>query len=244
MLFRSVDYLPGCAELGDFDATSTTIALEPAGAAGVLPPAALHRTFAKYEEFFTARLNGEPWEAFTPYEMRTLGSYVRLGRRELLPKMLKFFLEHRKPAGWRQWPEVVWHEERAPKFLGDLPHTWVGSDFARSVLDMLAYVREADSALVVGAGVPEEWVAESPGVRVRGLRTPMGRLDLGMPRTRDGVRVTLGEGLRVPPGGIAVNAPVRGPARPPLVDGKPALLNSGGEVVVRRLPATVDFRSR
>jgi len=26
---RKIDYIPGCAELGDFDATSTTIALTP-----------------------------------------------------------------------------------------------------------------------------------------------------------------------------------------------------------------------
>ncbi len=31
---HGIDYLPGCAELGDFDATSTTIALAPAGRAG------------------------------------------------------------------------------------------------------------------------------------------------------------------------------------------------------------------
>ena len=41
-----------------------------------------------------------------------------------------------------------------PRFIGDMPHTWVGSDFIRSVLDMLAYERGRDGALVLGAGVP------------------------------------------------------------------------------------------
>src|SRR5436305_10507008 len=43
-------------------------------------------------------------------------------------------------------PEVVYKDLRAPNFLGDLPHTWVGSDFIRSFLDLLAYERDSDQA--------------------------------------------------------------------------------------------------
>ncbi|MBO8044042.1 hypothetical protein J6396_40975, partial [Pseudomonas aeruginosa] len=38
---HDIDYLPGSAELGDFDATSTTIALAPGGEQGRLPQQAL-----------------------------------------------------------------------------------------------------------------------------------------------------------------------------------------------------------
>jgi hypothetical protein len=48
------------------------------------------------------------------------------------------------------------HDARHARFIGDMPHTWVGTDFVRSVMDMLVYERESDSALVLCAGIPEK----------------------------------------------------------------------------------------
>jgi hypothetical protein len=236
---HGIDYIPGCADLGDFDATSTTIALSPAAAGDILDPTALARTFEKYYEFFRERRDGAPWEAFTPYEMRNIGAFVRLGWRERAHELLDFFLFCQRPAGWRQWPEVIWREERAPHFLGDLPHTWVGSDYVRSFLDLLAYEREADGALVIGAGVPVAWLAPAPGVVVDGLNTHYGPLAYSMRRVGEGVEVRISaRGLRVPPGGIAVRPPLAriGQAT---VNGKAVAPGPGGEVVVRELPAEV-----
>src|SRR5205814_1634228 len=108
----------------------------------ILPADALRRTFEKYDQFFRARRAGAAWEAFTPYETRVIGAYVRLGWREKANELLDYFLRYRRPAGWAHWAEVVWHQERAPHFIGDMPHAWVGAEYARSVLDMLAYERE------------------------------------------------------------------------------------------------------
>ena len=52
-----------------------------------------------------------------------------------------------------------------------MPHGWVASDFIRAVLDLFAYEREGDQALVLAAGVPPAWLA-GPGITVKGLRTP------------------------------------------------------------------------
>src|SRR5262245_43436974 len=72
------DYVPGCADLGDADATSTTIALSPCNAAHVPPPGALEGTFDGYWKYFRERRDGvAKWEAYTPYEFRTVGSLVR-----------------------------------------------------------------------------------------------------------------------------------------------------------------------
>lgn len=132
-----IDYIPGCAELGDFDATSTTIALDPVEAGDVLPRAALERTFEKYWAFFTARRDGRAkWDAYTPYEMRCIGALALLGHRDRADAALRYFMGARRPAGWQQFPEVIWRENRKPHFIGDLPHTWVGSDFVRSVLTL------------------------------------------------------------------------------------------------------------
>ena len=56
----------------------------------------------------------------------------------------------------------------APKFIGDMPHTWVGSGFVEAVRDLFAYEREDDRALVLAAGIP----AELAGGRAAGRRAP------------------------------------------------------------------------
>jgi hypothetical protein len=219
---HGIDYIPGCADLGDFDATSTTTAVSPTGAALILPRAALEATFDRYDAFFSDRESGAPWEAFTPYEVRNIGAFVQLGRRERAHELAAWFLETQKPVGWRQWPEVVWRDESTQKFLGDLPHTWVGSDFVRSVLDMLVLVHENGRALVLGAGVPTAWIDEAPGVEVDGLPTPWGPIRYRMTRSTDtpnAIEVSI-EALRnAPPAGVLVRAP------------------GCDEVLVRELPA-------
>ncbi len=243
MAAHRIDYLPGCADLGDFDATSTTIALDPVQAGALLPPRSLERTFERYWRFFRDRRDGRAeWEAFTPYEMRAIGAFARLGWRERGAELLEFFMRHRRPPGWAQWPEVVRSDARAPAFLGDLPHTWVGSDFVRSTLDLLAYAREADSSLVVGAGVPWGWLAGTSGVTVRDLPTPYGRLGFTLRARGDTVEAEIASGLRVPRGGIVVSARAARPWRRASVNGAPAPVGPGGVVVVRRLPARVLLR--
>ena len=240
MRAHHIDYMPGCADLGDLDATSTTIALDPVQAEDALPRAALEQTFERYWTFFTDRRDGrQPWEAFTPYEMRTIGAFVRLGWRERAGELLDFFMRYRRPPGWEQWAEVVWSDERAPHFIGDMPHTWVGSDFVRSVLDMFVYERERDSSLVIGAGLRLSWLA-GPGVTVRDLRTRWGPLTYSL--RGDGTRMTLRVehgGLKVPAGGIALAAPGIDATWRATINGAPATIGETGELVVREAPATV-----
>lgn len=64
------------------------------------------------------------------------------------------FFADQRPLGWNQWAEVVGREVRKPRFVGDMPHGWVASDFIRSALDLFAYERDADNALVLAAGLP------------------------------------------------------------------------------------------
>ncbi len=233
-----IDYVPGCADLGDFDATSTAIGVSPLELADVLPADALARTFERYWDFFRDRRDGKSsWEALTPYEVRLVGAFVRLGWRERANELLRYFMGYRRPAGWAQWAEVVWHDERAPKFIGDMPHTWVGSEFVRSVVDMLAYERERDDALVLAAGVPTEWARAKGGVAVHGLPTRYGPLGYTLAERGDSLTVKIESGLLSPPGGIAVRAPGRwSHAR---VNGVPAAFSEIGEVVVRELPASL-----
>ena len=240
MAQHHIDFLPGAAELGDFDPTSTTVGITPVGELASLPDSAVRRTFDRYWENSVQRQNGTAaWDAYTPYELRTVGTFVRLGEKQRALSMLNFFFEGQRPAPWRQWAEVVWHDRDMPKFIGDMPHSWVGSDYIRSVLDMFAYDRASDSALVVGAGIAEQWVREAPGVFVRALGTPYGTIDMEI--RADGARLTarIGGALHVPPGGIVFRSPVDRPIVSGLVDGRPVALSSNGEVVIRHLPATI-----
>jgi hypothetical protein len=245
MLRHGIDYVPGCADLGDFDATSTTIALSPVQAGDALPPAAVERTFEKYWEFFAARRDGADWDGFTPYEIRNVGAFVRLGWRDRAHELLTWFVAQQRPQGWRQWPEVVYRDARAPRFLGDLPHTWVGSDFVRSVLDMLAYEDEATGALVLAHGVPAAWL-EGGGVSVRALPTAFGPLSYTARRQEDSVVMDIEPGLRIPPGGIVVRMPPAiGPGAivetpqetDPGLRAPQSTSTADGAVLVRALPA-------
>jgi hypothetical protein len=152
------DYIPGAADLGDFDATSTTIALSPGGAQHLLPRPLLQGTFERaWRELVSRRPGGAAWTAYTPYELRLVGSFVRLGWRARAWDALAQYLGDRRPRAWNQWAEVVGRAPREPRFIGDMPHAWVHSDFARSALDLFAYERDADHALVLAAGVPAAW---------------------------------------------------------------------------------------
>ena len=235
---HGLDTLPGCAELGDFDATSTTAALAPGGELARLPAGVVTKTFDRYLANVARREAGEG-DIYTPYELRTVGSFVRLGRRGDALHLLELFFRDLRPPEWNAWGEVVWREPRTPKFVGDIPHTWVGTDYVRSFLDLFAYEREDDAALVVGAGLPDAWVRSGHGVSVRRLGTPYGPLDLSVAAEGTGVRVRLSGLKSVPAGGLVLKPPLPPGPVSATVDGRPLPLSPGGEVVVRSLPAEV-----
>jgi hypothetical protein len=244
MQVHKIDYIPGAADLGDFDATSTTVGLAPGGELYRLPRAAVERTFARYYEDFVKRRDGpQTWEAYTPYEFRVPGAMVRLGWRDRALEVLDWLFKDMRPTEWNQWPEVVWRDPRIPRFFGDLPHGWVASDFIRSVLDLFAYEdeQETGAALVIGAGIREAWLREGDGVRVRALPTRFGRVGYHMRTVGDTVVITFDGGLRMPAAGIVVRNPSDIPARRIVVGGREASPDGNGDLVLLVLPREVRF---
>jgi hypothetical protein len=204
---HGIDWIAGAADRGDFDATSTTIALSPAGLVDDLPQALLARTFDKYWENFTARReNRMGWRDYTPYELRVVGAFVRLGQRDRALAALDFFFSDRRPPAWNGWAEVVGRDLREPRFIGDMPHAWISSDYIRSALDLFAYERDGDQALVLAAGVPSAWLATPEGVGVTGLRTAHGPLSYRFRREGDIHVLTIEPGA-APPGGFVLQWP-------------------------------------
>ena len=139
----------------------------------------------------------------------------------MIHELLDFFFRDQRPDAWHQWAEVVYRDPKTPKFIGDMPHTWVGSDFIRSVIDFFAY--DEDDALVIAAGVPQEWLGRGP-VRIEHLQTQFGELNITIRREEQAVTVSL-TGAAAPPRGFIVKSPI-----------------DDSEKVVPSLPADVVFR--
>lgn len=212
LLGEELGHVPGAADRKDFDPTSTTIALSPTGAAAALPRELLIATFEKAWSEFVARRDGhKAWEVYTPYEFRQVSALVRLGEPERAHALLDFYMRDRRPAAWNQWSEVISRLEREPHFIGDLPHTWVGSDFIRAVLDLFVYADTATGSLIIGAGLPRSWL-QGEGIRVHGLRTPYGEVAYTAREEGGKVRVDL-EGSTMPPGGYVLPAFLKGDVR-------------------------------
>ncbi len=240
MQAHAISYLPGSVELGDFDPTSTTIALAPGGEQGRLPQPALNNTFERYWSEFVQRRDGKrQWKDYTPYEWRNVAAFVRLGWRARAWEATEFFFKDRAPQGWNQWAEVVSSTPRKPFFVGDLPHAWVASDFVRSALDMFAYQREVDDAIVLAAGVPSAWLS-GKGVSIDGLHTAHGTVKYTLSRSDRKLSLRVPEGLQLPSGGLVLPWPYEGAPGAATINGEQAQWQDN-ELRITSLPARVEI---
>lgn len=240
MAAHKIDYLPGSVELGDFDATSTTIALAPGGEQGRLPQPALDNTFERYWQHFAERRDGKrQWKDYTPYEWRNVSAFVRLGWRARAWEATEFFFKDRAPPAWNQWAEVVSSTPRQPFFVGDLPHAWVASDFVRSALDMFAYERDVDGPIVLAAGVPTSWLT-GKGIAIEDLNTSHGMLSYSLQRSDKQLTLQVSEGLRLPAAGLLLQWPYEGTPGEASINGEPAQW-LGNELHIGSLPAKVEI---
>lgn len=205
MKTRKIDYLPGCVELGDFDATSTTIALTPCNELNNLPKPQVYNTFDKYYEFFKNRRDGKlDWINYTPYENRLIGSFIILDQPERAHELIKFFLHDQRPQGWNQWAEVVWKDYRYPGYIGDMPHTWVGSDFINSIRSMFVYENEWDQSLVLASALYQDWIDAPKGMSVGNLPTYYREISYSIKKENDNYRFSIHGDLKLPANGMKI----------------------------------------
>ncbi|HZF79629.1 MAG TPA: hypothetical protein VEZ89_07540, partial [Rubrivivax sp.] len=237
---HGLNHIAGAADRGDFDATSTTMALNPAQAA--VSSTLLHATFERYWNEMDARSQGRrAWKDYTPYELRNVGALVRLGHPERAHEMLDFFFRHQRPAGWKQWAEVVLPDAREPRFLGDMPHAWVSSDYIRSALDLLAYEDEQAGTLIIGAGLKPQWLQQG-GIVLRGLSTPYGSFDMSIQRRGAGWRVELPRQMRGLRGGLRLRWPAGLPLPLAFHEGRP-LHWQGRELALPSPPMVLELQA-
>lgn len=239
---HKINYIPGCVELGDFDATSTTIALYPCNERGNLPADLLQNTFDKYWDFTQTRAKPETeWDAYTPYEVRTIGSFIFLDQPERAHWLTNYFLNDQRPLGWNHWAEVVWKNRRLPRFIGDMPHTWVGSDFINSMRAMFVYENEYDSSLVVGAGLLQDWIDSHEGMSVENLPTYYGELSYSIKKTDNIYKINLFGSAKIPSGGIVIkNFNGKHIPNKVLVNGKESTDFTNSRISIKSLPSEVE----
>lgn len=219
-----IDFIPGATSLGDFDATSTTMALDPAGEQRRLDPQLLSRTFARQWERVSGRdAPGATWPDYTPYELRNVSAFVRLGWRDRANGLLDFYMDDRRPHAWNGWAEVVGRDPREVRFIGDMPHAWVASDFIRAALDLFAY--EDEGAIVLGGGMTPAWLTGN-GVRVSGMHTAFGTVDLTM-RADDGRLLVETGGSAQTEAGYRIGWPLTGRPGRATVNGREVRLKDG-----------------
>jgi hypothetical protein len=179
-------------------------------------------------------------DTYTPYELSIVGTLVRLGWRQRALELLEFFLADQRPSAWNHWAEIVWCDPRTPRFIGDMPHTWIGSEFVRSVRSMFVYEDESDKALVIAAGVPAAWIENETGITLKRLSTYYGTLNYSLRKgDLDELRLKLSGDIALPPGKIIVTSPLEEPLKGVLVNGKPIETFNAHSATVGEFPADV-----
>ncbi|MBO6739432.1 MAG: hypothetical protein JJ916_06200 [Phycisphaerales bacterium] len=234
---HAIPYVPGCVELGDFDATSTSIAFYPTGAAELIDPNLLEQTFERAWASTQARIDGSDlWDGMTPYEVRNVGTFVRLGWIDRAHEYMDWLMTLQAPAGWRQWGEIAYREDAPCRFVGDMPHTWVGSGAILSILSLFSY--EQDDHLVLAAGIPTEWLDAPHPIGIRGLVTRHGTLSYTIQRTGNTTNLHIDPGCH-PPAGYRLKLPDLTESATALTDGKPTPINPDGSITITPETRTV-----
>ncbi len=214
-----IGLIPGSADRDDVDPSSTSIAFEPCQVEDVLPAELIAATYDRAAARVKAICASDFQGNFTPYELRNLNAFISLGRYDDALRQLSAALTCRRPRAWRAWAEVVWSDLRAPDYIGDMPHTWIGAEFITAIRRML--LRERGGVLELLRAVPDAWW-EGEGITLRDLPTAFGRANLQARRSQSQAVIELA--LSGPaPDRVTVRYPGAKQAR---ADGKPCDINS------------------
>ncbi len=168
-----------------------------------------------------------------------------LDQPERAHELIKFFLNDQRPSGWNHWAEVVWKDKRFPGFIGDMPHTWVGSDFINAIRAMFVYENEYDSSLVIGAALYDEWINSENGMLVESLPTFYGEISYSIKKEKKKFLVDVYGNLNLPPGKIILKN--FNSSRLPIkvfINGKESKDFKKNSIMINEFPAKIEIYYR
>ncbi|MDR4492913.1 MAG: discoidin domain-containing protein [Hyphomicrobiaceae bacterium] len=220
--WKSLDYIPVDADRGTPDPTSIAIALFPTEARHVLPADILDRTFRDYYRMVKDRDAWTEPYAYAPYELRNILALTTLGFRLEAFELHEILFRGRRPATWNQFAEVVHSDSRKGAYIGDMPHTWVGSDYVNAVRGLILMEEDEKKILNLLFGTPREWLVED-GIALTDYPTHFGTLTMQANWEDGDQRLSLDVEM---PKGTAGKIYVRWPIH---IKGKPAQVTVEGE---------------
>lgn len=239
---KEVRYIPGCADLGDLDSSATSISVWPTDEYRNLPEDELSFTLDEYyDKTLLPRIAGtsDPESGYVPYEMRTATAYLILGQKQKAWTMLDHFLGVTRPHGWNHWAEVVYGNYRKPGYIGDMPHSWVGSDYINALRTV--FVHEDRGKLLLGLGLREKWFKEASAIGITDFPSHYGKISYTIKKQEDNLRVKIWGNIEPPPNGIVFKSPLATPISHATLNGSRLELLSPHEITIEELPAEISI---
>jgi len=229
--------IASCADYGESDPSGVSILANPCDEMAYMPQDLFKATFDAYYARCVARAEGGKWSGYTPYEFRNIGIFARLGDKDRAMWLMRWFAKDTRPKGWNQWAEVVFQDERAPVYIGDMPHTWCAAEFVREIRDYFTYEEDSDKSLVFCSGVPADWL-QGRGIQVQDLPTAFGRISLKAATTGQSDHYEVTGEVRAP-GGVWLVAARSGEPKAVTINGR--AVEASKRIKLPSLPARVEF---
>ena len=237
--WKALDYIPASASLGDFDPTSTAIAVTYCEEFGNFPQPQLKNSFDRYYNELNNRFNPGAEYRFTPYEMRSAPAFLYMGQKGRSLELLRFMLKCRRPLAWNHLAEVVHSDYRFPTYIGDMPHTWVGAEYINAVRSLFVY--EMDGRLILGHGIDEAWLSGENGISVKNMPTYYGEISYTVKKEAEALKIKVWGGkTSTPSNGFVFKLPVDEGIKEVKLNGKALKGFPDNEVVFYKLPCEID----
>ncbi len=237
MEYKKINYIPGCAEKGDFDPASTSIAITICNELENLPKSQVKYTFKKYYKELKERFKPGWVGVFSPYEIRAVQAFLYMNEKEKALKLFNFLLKFQRPLKWHHFAEVAVSDSRLAQYIGDMPHTWVGAGYINAFRSFFVY--EKNESLIIGAGIDKKWLDRKSGIYVKNLPTYFGKISYKIKKIKDGLSVNI-SGTAAPENGFIFELPFpKKVIRKVLINNKKWMHFTEKRIFFQKLPAKI-----
>ncbi|MFH1369500.1 MAG: discoidin domain-containing protein [Elusimicrobiota bacterium] len=233
-----IDYIPGCADIWWADPTATAIGAWPCLELDNMPKDLTENTFELYWKNLAYRIKGEWGGDFTPYELRIANAFLMMGETEKLNKMISSYFTWKYPREWNHWAEVVVRNPRAEHYIGDMPHTWIGSDYICVIRNM--FILEEGDTLYLGKGICKEWLENGKRISITDMPTHFGKISYNVESLDNKIKINISGNLKNIAKTIFVIPKLDSPVKSVELNGKSCEMKKGG-IEIDKLPSEISI---